>query len=72
MTLARETDTARLLVLLAHYRLAGVCWRCRQVFAVARIERERGELDAAVAQWCARPDRCRDRANAARKTMPPK
>jgi len=72
MTVAREPDTARLLVLLAHYRMAGVCWKCRQVFAVSRIERENGGAEAPVVQWCKTPDRCRDRANASRKSIPPR
>lgn len=70
MTTARPSDTARLLALLVHYRMAGVCWRCRQVFAVARIERENGAADVSAVQWCRTPERCLSRANAHRASMP--
>jgi hypothetical protein len=51
--------------------IPGVCWSCRYVFALVQTDREAGEPGPRE-RYCHTPSRgCRERANAARATMPP-
>lgn len=61
----------RFIALRRWLRDLGVCWSCQDNLAWIQIERERGAKVKAVLE-CATPDRCRDRANAGKKSMPPK
>ena len=66
-----ELMLERFIALRRWLRELHVCWRCSDTFAWVQIEREGGNKGVKPVQECGTPDRCRDRANAGRKTMPP-
>lgn len=64
-----EWKLDRFLKLRGHFREAGCCWACSMAFALTQVSRETGDND--VPPSCFKPElNCRDKANAARKTMP--
>ena len=73
--MAPETDPGdalldRFLVLRRWLRELDVCWTCSDTLAFVQIERERGAKGVKAILECKTPDRCRERANDGRKTMP--
>lgn len=60
----------RFVVLRRWLRGIDVCWSCSDTLAFVQIEREAGSKNIKPVLECRTPDRCRDRANANRKSMP--
>jgi len=60
----------RFLVLRSWLAGLGVCWKCQSTLAFVQAERETSGVVVTAVLECATPERCRDRANAGRKTMP--
>jgi len=64
-----EQKLERFLSLRAHFRNAGCCWACSLAFALTQVSRECGDRDVPATCWT--PElKCREKANAAKKTMP--
>jgi hypothetical protein len=73
--MAPETDPGeamldRFVALRRWLRGLHVCWTCSDTLAFVQIERERGTKGVKATLECKTQDRCRERANAGRKTMP--
>ncbi len=62
----------RFIALRRWLRDLGVCWSCQDNLAWCQVEREQSGQPLKPIQECRTPERCRDRANAGRKSMPPR